>query len=306
MTLLRQLLDGTEPWQSLCIFDSITSKGHRFRNGLAQSCIDRGESVVVVAFDNPVPVLQRTITPPATSTAAHHSSSRISFVDAFSNSHGWQQPSTDVKSQTTAIAKCALGELSATLASLPQGAGVCLVLESMTQLLLHHGLQQVSHLIRAQSRLYGKILTLVHTDLHDAEILTALKWLFNTHSELQPFTAPNPRSCDVIHRRRTGKVLKENSAFNITPSSTIAIVTATPKSTVPDPVPSGCVLADPGADLTFNLKLTSAQEKARAMVPPPYLFTAAKQQQQLGGRIYYEPDAADDFDEEDPDDDLDI
>eukprot|EP00049_Salpingoeca_infusionum_P003816 m.71168 g.71168 ORF g.71168 m.71168 type:complete len:311 (+) comp12285_c0_seq1:151-1083(+) len=95
---------------------------------------------------------------------------------------------------------------------------------------------------------------------------------------------------------------------------------------------------DPTANLTFNLKLSEQEKKARANISLPYEHTgqsapstgqpaAAKSgttavpvsasgntpasggssgQKARSGVIYYEPDEVDDFDDEDPDDDLDL
>ena len=77
--------------------------------------------------------------------------------------------------------------------------------------------------------------------------------------------------------------------------------------------------ADPTANLTFNLRLTSEQKEARSNVVLPYTKQAHKRHDRSvtngpasgqlgggGGQIHYQPDDADDFDEDDPDDDLDI
>ncbi|MBN3305174.1 ELP5 protein, partial [Amia calva] len=71
------------------------------------------------------------------------------------------------------------------------------------------------------------------------------------------------------------------------------------------------ILADPAANLTFNLRLSEGERQAREKLPLPFAFSSERKSALLqprsgGGRILYEPDAADDFDQEDPDDDLDV
>ena len=61
--------------------------------------------------------------------------------------------------------------------------------------------------------------------------------------------------------------------------------------------------SDPTANLTFNLRLSEEEKRARSRVILPYL---EHQGGKSGPQIFYEADDGDDFDEEDPDDDLDI
>lgn len=70
-----------------------------------------------------------------------------------------------------------------------------------------------------------------------------------------------------------------------------------------------CDKADPAANLTFDLHLSSREKEARSQVILPY--TKAQQEGLVGvasqggsGQIYYQPDEMDDFDDSDPDDDL--
>ncbi|TRM66167.1 hypothetical protein BD626DRAFT_486927 [Schizophyllum amplum] len=61
----------------------------------------------------------------------------------------------------------------------------------------------------------------------------------------------------------------------------------------------------PDMNVSFNLSLSEAQQRARAQVPLPY----AHEGQPLpptAGAILYDPDSADDIDDDDPDEDLDI
>ncbi|KAG6381215.1 hypothetical protein JVT61DRAFT_5618 [Boletus reticuloceps] len=66
--------------------------------------------------------------------------------------------------------------------------------------------------------------------------------------------------------------------------------------------------ADTKQAVSFNLKLTPSQEKARAQVPLPYAHEGEimPPAPPIGGTIFYEPDSADDIDDDDPDEDLDI
>ncbi|KAJ1676170.1 hypothetical protein EV182_008723, partial [Spiromyces aspiralis] len=70
---------------------------------------------------------------------------------------------------------------------------------------------------------------------------------------------------------------------------------------------------DPTANLSFNLRLTDEQRKAKESVELPYMKAQVASAQMQGereyqeaGQIIYQPDADDDWDEDDPDDDLEI
>ena len=68
---------------------------------------------------------------------------------------------------------------------------------------------------------------------------------------------------------------------------------------------------DPTQNLTFNLKLTDNERRARSNLKLPYMYHEEKKSEvavnSVGeGKVFYQPDEADDFDEDDPDDDLNI
>ncbi|KAF9168333.1 Elongator complex protein [Actinomortierella ambigua] len=112
--------------------------------------------------------------------------------------------------------------------------------------------------------------------------------------------------CEVEHKRRSGKVARESSAYQLTsPTGPLKVVNVwevageMPDIERLDLEESQTV--DPTANLSFNLNLTEEQRKAKSETVLPYLKT-----QESSGAIYYEPDAGDDFDDDDPDDDLTI
>ncbi|KAI8870184.1 hypothetical protein GQ42DRAFT_19027 [Ramicandelaber brevisporus] len=65
---------------------------------------------------------------------------------------------------------------------------------------------------------------------------------------------------------------------------------------------------DPAANLSFNLRLTDEQRRAKDNVVLPYMIQESNTAPMPdgGAEIIYQADEADDLDEEDPDDDLDI
>ncbi|ORX45457.1 hypothetical protein DM01DRAFT_1170759 [Hesseltinella vesiculosa] len=120
----------------------------------------------------------------------------------------------------------------------------------------------------------------------------------------------------VEWRRKSGKVIYETNHFYLDANTNQWVVTDFDQEAdedvvieTPEPV------ADPTANLSFNLTLTEEQRKTKDSLVLPYLkaqqielegHMPSVQPPPAGGAIYYEPDAADDFDDEDPDDDLDI
>ncbi|KAG0226935.1 hypothetical protein BGW42_003289 [Actinomortierella wolfii] len=112
--------------------------------------------------------------------------------------------------------------------------------------------------------------------------------------------------CEVEHRRKSGKVARESSAYQLSsPDGPLKVVNVwevageMPDIEKLDLEESQTV--DPTANLSFNLNLTEEQRKAKNETVLPYVKT-----QETSGAIYYEPDAGDDFDDDDPDDDLTI
>ncbi|ORX98588.1 hypothetical protein K493DRAFT_406551 [Basidiobolus meristosporus CBS 931.73] len=108
--------------------------------------------------------------------------------------------------------------------------------------------------------------------------------------------------CEIEHKRKSGKVVRERIIFEVTPTGGLSISTIVDKPVIPEPE-SETPEVDPMANLSFNLNLTEEQRKAKNEVVLPYLKT---QENEVSGAIYYEPDEADDFDDEDPDEDLNI
>ena len=107
----------------------------------------------------------------------------------------------------------------------------------------------------------------------------------------------------------SGKVRSWTESYQMERGSLVAIQARAPNQ----PAATAAEGAPLLEELTFNLKLTPAEEEARAQAVLPYTKTAeAAYTVELqgsrggGGTIFYEPDEVDDFDDEDPDDDLDL
>ncbi|ROL41242.1 Elongator complex protein 5 [Anabarilius grahami] len=114
----------------------------------------------------------------------------------------------------------------------------------------------------------------------------------------------------TTRRTKSGKVMQEEEYFSVSEDATLS-VQAKPCQSGHVQKDQGVAEADPTSNLTFNLRLSEEERKAKEKVALPFVFSQEKKSALLrptpgSGRIVYEPDASDDFDEEDPDDDLDV
>lgn len=116
-----------------------------------------------------------------------------------------------------------------------------------------------------------------------------------------------PCSCAILVRKPSGKVIKAQEEFCLTPDFRVQGVRPAQKNTgqvgVPadtsassDPTPESLLAAT-----TFSLSLTDEQRRAKNELLLPHTRVQGE-----GGQILYTPDQEDDWDEDDPDDDLDI
>ncbi|MGH0180242.1 UNVERIFIED_CONTAM: hypothetical protein FKN15_017497 [Acipenser sinensis] len=116
----------------------------------------------------------------------------------------------------------------------------------------------------------------------------------------------------TLLRRKTGRVSREEEFYSVREDFSVQILRDLSTRKQPASDSRGETKQDdPAANLTFNLRLSEGERRARENLSLPFTFSEEKKSSLLqprsgGGRILYEPDACDDFDQEDPDDDLDI
>ncbi|KAI9146154.1 Elongator complex protein 5 [Paraphysoderma sedebokerense] len=118
----------------------------------------------------------------------------------------------------------------------------------------------------------------------------------------------NEGICVVEHKKKSGKILRETCLYRIDESQSLLSFQAIEESEGDSHVIEQLSVKDendPTANLSFNLRLTDQQRKAKDNVVLPYL-KAQESPNTEDGAILYEPDIDDDFDDEDPDADLDI
>nr|XP_003229953.3 PREDICTED: elongator complex protein 5 [Anolis carolinensis] len=158
------------------------------------------------------------------------------------------------------------------------------------------------------------LVALLHGDLHPPEQLKALHSLARVVVTLKQGDG-SPRVAVTLHRKRRNKVVQKKEYFTVLSGFALKhLGEPSPAAVSGEEViqkDDASAVADPTANLTFNLRLSEAERRAKESVPLPYQFSEEKKSSLLQGptgqgKIYYEPDAADDIDDEDPDDDLDV
>nr|XP_042703699.1 elongator complex protein 5 [Chrysemys picta bellii] len=292
------------------IEDTIECEGRSLLKTFVAASAHRGESVHVFGFEIPEEEFRAGFDPDVTV--------RLLYQDGFTDPLRWTGEAGGFCGEEFT----ALG-VSGQLARGPAGPAT-VVLDSLSWLLLRQPLPAVCQALgripmaAASAGLrVTRILALLHGDLHPPGLVETLRSLARAVVGVGP--APEgvgsggdtPRLASMLQRKETGKVLEKEEYFTIlagfTPKALGEPTGSVPRDEDTDPHS----MADPAANLTFNLRLSDTERRARDGVPLPFHFSAQKKSSLLeasasAGKIYYEPDAADDLDEEDPDDDLDV
>ncbi|KAL8177059.1 UNVERIFIED_CONTAM: hypothetical protein K2H54_041412 [Gekko kuhli] len=295
----------------LLIQDSASCEGRTLLKSFVAASAQRGESVHVLGFDIPEEEFKAGFSAAATSQLLYH--------DAFRDPLGWTGQGGGL-----ALGDFASSELVARLAAATQGPST-VVLDSLSWLLLPlpfplvcQVLAQLPRRAKVAGLKITRIVALLHGDLHPLGQLEALYALAHVVVKVAPAPEAVPggdgaaRVAAMLHRKRGGKVVQKREFFEVLPNWVLRSLGELPEDGLSGEeeaqVPA---TADPAANLTFNLRLSEAERRAKEAVPLPYQFSEEKKSSLLQtstslGKIYYEPDAADDIDEEDPDDDLDV
>ncbi|RKO93720.1 Elongator complex protein 5 [Blyttiomyces helicus] len=206
------------------------------------------------------------------------------------------------------------------------------LIDSISPLLLRYPLSYIASLVKKLSALGSDTIRVIvpfHGDIPlppspdprgAPELKAILAHLGTTYitvgpvkkrDQYEPTDAHDPTKgiCEVLHRRRSGKIAREVVGYRSPPNATnlfrlkfttLEDVLGVEEESLELPSSDSAPKPDPTADLSFNLRLTDEQKNARSEVVLPYIKAQAQ------GAIYYEPDEGDDYDDEDPDDDLDI
>nr|XP_060635860.1 elongator complex protein 5 [Anolis sagrei ordinatus] len=286
--------------------DSVSCEGRTLLKSFVAASARRGESVHVINFDVPEEGFKAGFTPEV--------ASRLFIHDGFQDPLGWSGAGSGIT-----VRDFSAPQLVLRLSQAAQGPAT-LVLDSLSWLLLRLPFPSVCQVLAQLPKRANTVgvrirtfVALLHGDLHPPEQLKALHALARSVVTLKQGDG-GPRVAVTLYRKRRNKVVQKKEYFTVLPGFALKHLGEPSPAAVSGEVTEkddATDVADPTANLTFNLRLSEAERRAKESVPLPYQFSDEKKSSLLQGptgqgKIYYEPDAADDIDDEDPDDDLDV
>ncbi|KAJ7313246.1 hypothetical protein JRQ81_004529 [Phrynocephalus forsythii] len=292
------------------IQDCVTCEGRSLLKSFVAASARRGESVHVFNFETSQEEFRAGFDTEVTAQTLFH--------DAFQDPLGWAGEGTAMT-----LGEFSASGLAARLAQASQGP-VTVVLDSLSWLLLRspfpYVCQVLAQLLRrkdADGLKIARLVALLHGDLHQPGQLETLHALAGVVLKLKSEVdaihvgVGAPRVAVILDRRKGRKATQKEQCFTILSGFVLKDLAELLAAGVCKEDDQVTATADPAANLTFNLRLSEAERRAKESLPLPYHFSEEKKlsllQKSAGqGKIFYEPDAADDVDEEDPDDDLDV
>eukprot|EP00123_Amoebidium_parasiticum_P010652 comp20233_c0_seq1/m.25225 comp20233_c0_seq1/g.25225 ORF comp20233_c0_seq1/g.25225 comp20233_c0_seq1/m.25225 type:complete len:307 (-) comp20233_c0_seq1:93-1013(-) len=303
--LTSAVLTLQEPSSLVVITDSVDTHTNQIRllRASVENALEKGFKVVCFTFDTLAATFQAALRPDL--------ASRAKIIDAFLDPLGWDSGNPeggwDVEKIIDHVRKIVSGTPS-------EGKGTVVFVDAISMLLLRTHVDKMCRALRTLAREPGvtRVITSLHSDLHDTATCSALTHLASTHIHLDQTTQTGGNSwdgeCTVLHRKKTGKVTRTRELYHVDARNKLESRPLEGPNKVAAPKDPQ---ADPTANLTFNLSLTGQQKDARAQLVLPYMHSQKTQKALLGGgagrgQIHYQPDEGDDVDDEDPDDDLDI
>lgn len=328
--LLGDIINGKEKSHLVLVHDTVNQNGKPLLCCFVRSLLESADFIHTILWDMSPEEFVGAFDP--------HLRERIFCYDGFSDPLGWELSRNDcddsrvcVIHQNSNIAQVVKSNL-ASHSSQNSNSGnvikVAIVIKSLSRLLLWKSSSTVCTLL---NQLYSnppdtqtgyqvvQVIGLVHTDLHDDQTLNAINFLASsllwiTQDLEQKNSDPSVSWCRILHKRRTGKVIRKVGSFTIDDNYELTEHEEkdwNASSFTARMEPLAVQEVDPTENLTFNLKLTDNERHARSNLKLPYMYHEEKKSQvavnSVGeGKVFYQPDEADDFDEDDPDDDLNI
>lgn len=325
--LLEDILSGKERSHLILVHDNINQNGRPLLHSFVKSLLESADFVHAILWDVAPDQFFAPFDDP-------HLKDRIHCYDGFSDPLEWNNTRNECHGQVTTIhlnsnvaevmknnmKNCALKRSS------DEVIKMAVVMDSLSRLLLWKSPSAVGTLLH---QLYSnladmqtgyqvvQVVCLVHSDLHDEHTLNTVNFLA---SSILWLTQDNQQSdadeavtwCRVLHKRKTGKVIKKMGSISI--GSDYGLTEHEEKdwnTSSPVVYSEPTKEVDPTQNLTFNLRLTADERQARSSLKLPYMYHEEKTSKitinRTGeGKVFYQPDEADDFDDDDPDDDLDI
>jgi len=187
----------------------------------------------------------------------------------------------------------------------------CVVIKSLSGLLLHYSPTEVARLIKFLEVACKRVYCVIHEDCVDVEVYQCISKLCSTYLNIQHLsTKKDTKLCSIIHRKPSGKIVRSKEVFTIK-AGHIDIETYEENKVVEEE-------AEDITDTltTFKIGTNKSEKEVKNNLVLPFYTDQQKSNFQAGevklhdsvadNRIYYEPDSGDDWDDEDPDDDLDL
>ncbi|XP_062301010.1 elongator complex protein 5 [Scomber scombrus] len=296
--MLPELLQGTDAGGFLIIQDSVNYSGRHLLWSFINAALNREEAVHVLGFEVSEEELKDGL------KGSHIQ--RLHFHDAYTDPLGW----TDQPAFT--VHQFCLEKLTHLIKQTSQHKPATLVIDSLSWILRHRSPPDVCKTLQQLKKggAVRVIIGLLHADMHQRGIVGSVCHLASSVITVAPGMKGDEAVAKTTKRSKSGKVMQEEAIFCIKEDLTV-VVQSKPShlgSRQTDPEEQE---TDPTANLTFNLRLSDTERKAKEKLALPFVFSKEKKSALLhsgpgSGRILYEPDANDDYDQEDPDDDLDV
>ncbi|KAF4110575.1 elongator complex protein 5 isoform X1 [Onychostoma macrolepis] len=296
--MLLDVLQGAEAGGFILIQDTAKCTGRGLLKCFINAALKRGEDVHVLGFESP-----------ETEVCAGLDRScvqKLNFHKGFPDPLGWT-----CRSSFT-VERFATQHITQLIKDTQQAKASVLVVDSLSLVLRHHDTLVFCQTLQELRKggVIKTIIGLLHSDLHQQGVVGIVCYLASTVISVTTANDERHSVAKTTRRTKSGKVMQEEEYFSVSEDATLS-VQAKPRQ--PGHVQKGQDVseADPASNLTFNLRLSEEERKAKEKVALPFVFSQEKKSALLrptpgSGRITYEPDANDDFDEEDPDDDLDV
>ncbi|XP_051919481.1 elongator complex protein 5 [Hippocampus zosterae] len=292
--MLHDLLQGTDTGGLFIIQDSGSCSGRRLLWSFIKAALDRTEAVHVLGFEVSEDELKDGL--------KGSPIERLHFHNAYSDPLAW------TGSAIFTVDQFCTERVTKLIKQTSQVKPAILAIDSLSWILRHVSPSAVCKTLQQLKNggCAANVIGLLHSDMHPRGTVGSLCHLATSLITVK--TVLRGDHATITKRLKSGKVLQGEEVFTIRDDLTV-IGQGKPSRTEPQEQMCISNMADPTANLTFNLRLSESQREAKEKLALPFVFSKEKKAALLhtgSGRIVYEPDANDDYDQEDPDDDLDV
>ncbi|KAM9836324.1 elongator complex protein 5 [Aulostomus maculatus] len=294
--MLPELLQGNDAGGFLIIQDSVCCCGRQLLWSFVKAALNREEAVHVLSFEASEEELKNGL--------KGSPIQRLHFHNAYVDPLGW----TDHPVFT--VDQFCLDKLKYLVKQTSQLKPATLVIDSLSWILRHVSPPAVCRTLQQLKKegAVRAVIGLLHADLHQKGTAGSVCHLATSVVTVTPGVKGDEMVAKITKRSKSGKVTQHEEIFSIREDLTVV---GQSKPSHLGSKQTEELETDPTANLTFNLRLSDTERKAKEKLALPFVFSEEKKTALLhsgpgSGRIHYEPDANDDYDQEDPDDDLDV